>query len=72
MKDYGLLDFVVQKGLGPLRWMAPETLQSREFTFKSDVWMFGIVGKHNFFIEIEHDDVRLIHTPSLSIQYGNF
>jgi hypothetical protein len=42
LADYGLHDFLVQRGPGPLRWMAPESIRSREFTIKSDVWMFGI------------------------------
>ncbi|KAL6063803.1 vascular endothelial growth factor receptor 1 [Balamuthia mandrillaris] len=27
----------------PLRWTAPEAIESNKFTFKSDVWSFGIV-----------------------------
>ncbi len=29
--------------IGPIRWMAPESIGSRAYSTKSDVWMFGIV-----------------------------
>jgi focal adhesion kinase 1 len=27
--------------VGPIRWMSPESLQYRQYSEKSDVWMFG-------------------------------
>jgi serine/threonine protein kinase len=32
-----------KKNLGPIRWMAPESLAQRTYSKKSDVWSFGIV-----------------------------
>jgi len=29
--------------MGPIRWMAPESLARQIYSKKSDVWMFGIV-----------------------------
>ena len=29
--------------MGPIRWMAPESLAKQVYSKKSDVWMFGIV-----------------------------
>jgi serine/threonine protein kinase len=30
--------------LGPVCWMAPESIAYRKYSKKSDVWTFGIVG----------------------------
>jgi serine/threonine protein kinase len=30
--------------IGPIRWMAPESLANQTYSKKSDVWTFGIVG----------------------------
>lgn len=29
--------------IGPIRWMAPESIANQTYSFKSDVWMFGII-----------------------------
>jgi len=31
------------KGQVPVRWTAPEALQERKFTEKSDVWAYGVL-----------------------------
>lgn len=33
-----------QSGVGPVCWMAPESLANQTYSKKSDVWTFGIVG----------------------------
>jgi serine/threonine protein kinase len=30
-------------GIGPIRWMSPESIGQQVYSKKSDVWMFGIV-----------------------------
>jgi serine/threonine protein kinase len=32
-------------GVGPVCWMAPESIAQRTYSKKSDVWSFGIVGE---------------------------
>jgi len=27
----------------PIRWLSPETMRTKDFTFASEVWSFGIV-----------------------------
>jgi len=36
-------DYVESSAYCPVRWTAPESLRSKHFTIKSDVWSFGIV-----------------------------
>jgi serine/threonine protein kinase len=36
--------FQTQSGVGPVCWMAPESIAHRNYSKKSDVWTFGIVG----------------------------
>ncbi|XP_074097058.1 uncharacterized protein LOC141526143 isoform X2 [Cotesia typhae] len=54
ISDFGLsrdgIYIIGQSGNGsngvrrlPVRWMAPEALRDRAFTFKSDVWSYGVV-----------------------------
>jgi serine/threonine protein kinase len=31
-------------GVGPVCWMAPKSISHRNYSKKSDVWTFGIVG----------------------------
>jgi serine/threonine protein kinase len=40
--------FVAQtkSDIGPVCWMAPESVAKRQYSKKSDVWSFGIVGTH--------------------------
>jgi len=50
ISDFGLsrsVDTETQKGqtisgVGPLKWMAPESLVYKQYSIKSDVWSFGI------------------------------
>jgi serine/threonine protein kinase len=37
--------------VGPIRWMAPESIGQHTYSKQSDVWTFGIVG--NFFLFLQ-------------------
>jgi focal adhesion kinase 1 len=48
LADFGLSRWVEEscyykasKGVLPIKWMAPESINYRRFTTASDVWMFG-------------------------------
>jgi len=32
-----------KSNIGPIKWMAPESVQDRTYSIKSDTWMFGVV-----------------------------
>eukprot|EP01114_Cavostelium_apophysatum_P023219 TRINITY_DN8684_c0_g1_i1.p1 TRINITY_DN8684_c0_g1~~TRINITY_DN8684_c0_g1_i1.p1 ORF type:complete len:321 (+),score=68.72 TRINITY_DN8684_c0_g1_i1:133-963(+) len=49
ISDFGMSRFnesegssTTESGVGPLKWMAPESLSSMEYSVKSDVWSFGV------------------------------
>eukprot|EP00054_Salpingoeca_dolichothecata_P027949 m.208492 g.208492 ORF g.208492 m.208492 type:complete len:1457 (+) comp26086_c0_seq1:174-4544(+) len=47
LADFGLSRFVegeyeIKGGKMPIKWMAPESINFRQHTIKSDVWMFGV------------------------------
>jgi len=33
---------ITQSNVGPIKWMAPECINDRKYSIKSDVWSFGI------------------------------
>jgi serine/threonine protein kinase len=39
------LSLKTKTNVGPIRWMSPESLGQQIYSKKSDVWMFGIVGR---------------------------
>jgi len=50
ISDFGMSRFLAEDvegqtfgNVGPIRWMAPEALQNRKYSKKTDVWSFGIV-----------------------------
>ena len=56
LADFGLSRWVEEscyykasKGVLPIKWMAPESINYRRFTTASDVWMFG-----KFLIQIQN------------------
>merc|ERR1712014_529225 len=43
VSNHGLdLNQQTQQKLGPIKWMAPESISNRKYSFKSDVYMFAI------------------------------
>lgn len=57
LADFGLSRWVEEqsyykasKGVLPIKWMAPESINYRRFTTASDVWMFGNFN-YNFLVK---------------------
>jgi len=51
--------------IGPIRWMAPESIEQQVYSKKSDVWMFGIlvyeiVAQCEPHINVQRDEVALL------------
>ncbi len=50
VSDFGLSRVVKEDSgktaseVGPLRWMAPESLRSRVYSKQTDVWSFGVTA----------------------------
>ncbi len=49
ISDFGMSRLVTDDGgnttkatVGPLKWMAPESIRNREYSKKSDMWSFGV------------------------------
>ena len=50
----------------PIRWMAPESLESLEYSTQSDVWTFGITMWEMFsFVAVPYSDHALLDRSSL-------
>lgn len=68
LADFGLSRWVEDqsyytstKGMLPIKWMAPESINFRRFTTASDVWMFGKFHIINYFVlnyRMYHDVYR--------------
>jgi len=50
VSDFGMsrvlqqdIEYKTKSGVGPVCWMAPESINQRIFSKKSDVWMFGVL-----------------------------
>jgi len=41
---YSTLSTQTKSGVGAVCWMAPESIATRNYSPKSDVWSFGITG----------------------------
>jgi hypothetical protein len=55
---------ITKNALGPIRWMAPESIGQQIYSKKSDVWMFGvliyeIVARNEPHTDIDPNDVAL-------------
>jgi predicted Ser/Thr protein kinase len=51
--------------VGPIRWMAPESIRDQVYSKKSDVWMFGIlvyeiVARHEPHVDIDPNQVLIL------------
>lgn len=60
LADFGLSRWVdeqcyykASKGVLPIKWMAPESINFRRFTTASDVWMFGVCMWEIFMLGIK-------------------
>jgi predicted Ser/Thr protein kinase/uncharacterized protein YkvS len=46
--------------IGPIRWMAPESISKRKYSKKSDVWSFGIVVWEIVAQREPHSDIEIV------------
>jgi serine/threonine protein kinase len=53
--------------IGPLRWMAPESIAQQTYSKLSDVWTFGIVGRLRFYPHIKRE--KLIPQKEMFIKF---
>ena len=52
---------------GPIRWMAPESIENRVFSLKSDVWMFGMTIWEVLHQEMPFVDMTVINVAMVCL-----
>jgi len=77
VSDFGLARMVhkevdsakTQSLFGPIKWMAPESIQKQIYSLKTDCWMFGVTCWEILTKEIPYPDMDLI-VSALAITRG--
>jgi len=80
ISDFGLSRFIPNdaqnsyiysdKSLGPIRWMAPESIKFNKFSIASDIWMYGVLLWEIWEKDIPFKGISTFQVANIIIEQG--
>jgi predicted Ser/Thr protein kinase len=68
MIESSIKEGTTRTNVGPIRWMAPESIKSKVYSTKSDVWSFGVVISEILNREEPHKEIEDVIEVAIAIR----